>query len=96
MLSDSAKVEQMYDELAVNPATPLVEPENDAEMSKYIYPTLIILPIIIVIILVLFSSAEKIIKFLVTILALITCVAFYMKQQNINIVKFTNKQRSGY
>jgi hypothetical protein len=66
--------------------TPVIEPKN--EMSMYLYPTLIMLPLVISAILVLVSQAQIAIKIIVVILLIISIIAFNMNLKNIDIATY--------
>lgn len=57
-------------------------------LSVYLYPTMIILPIVIVVILVLASKAHIAIKIIVIILLIFVIFVYHLQQNNIDILKF--------
>lgn len=72
------------------PTQPLLDEETPPpnEYQKYVYPTLIVLPVVILVILVLASSAQIMIKVLVFALAIVSIITFYMKSEGITQLKY--------
>lgn len=93
-LTDAMVFESRYSEIlkeresvATPPIiTPVIEPKN--EMSRYLYPTLIMLPLVISAILILASQAQLVIKIITVILLIVSIVAFNMHLKNIDIAAY--------
>lgn len=62
---------------------------EDVDMlSKYMYPTMIILPIVIVVILILASKAHIAIKIITILLLIIVIFVYHLQQTNTDILKY--------
>lgn len=57
-------------------------------LSKYLYPTMIILPIVIVVILILASRAHLAIKIISIVLLVLVIVVYHLQQNNIDVLNF--------
>lgn len=70
--------------------------QDDAKMAAYLSPTLITIPLVVVLIIVLASTAQIAIKIFVLLLVIISLGAYYAERNNINLVKYvksTSKSR---
>lgn len=61
---------------------------NDDTLSKYMYPTMIILPIVIVVILILASKAHIAIKIISILLLILVIFVYHLQQTNTDILKY--------
>jgi hypothetical protein len=66
---------------------PQLETNNDT-LSKYMYPTMIILPIVIVVILILASKAHIAIKIISILLLILVIFVYHLQQTNTDILKY--------
>ena len=66
---------------------PQLEDNNDL-LSKYMYPTMIILPIVIVVILILASKAHIAIKIISILLLILVIFVYHLQQSNTDILKY--------
>lgn len=86
--SETLRIRDELDNVA--PTKPLLDEETPPtnEYQRYVYPTLIVLPVVILVILVLASSAQMIVKVLVFALAIVSIITFYMKSEGITQLKY--------
>lgn len=87
------KATEMFENAKRSLKTTTDIPENETNKSKYLYPSLVIIPIFISILIILASSAQLAIKIFAIILLLIALFAFYCLQKNINILQYFNKNK---
>lgn len=66
---------------------PQIEAQNEM-LSKYMYPTMIILPIVIVVILILASKAHIAIKIISILLLILVIFVYHLQQTNTDILKY--------
>lgn len=83
VILESRSFDQQYDNLMV--PEPVKEPMDH---SKYLMPTLIILPLVISAILVLASKAQWSIKIITTILIIISVIMYNLKSSNIDVTSY--------
>lgn len=101
IISDANNLQSQYDALtrenaagsSQSIASDSTNPNDYDKYSKYLYPTLIALPMVIVLILILASSAQMVIKIFAIIFILLSLFSFYAQQQNINILKYIKKNK---
>lgn len=97
IINDAVKLQNQYENIPgdgeIQQQNQLQEKANEFEKySKYLYPTLITLPLIIVLILIVASTAQMGIKIFAIILVLISLIAYYGYSQNINILQYIKKK----
>lgn len=67
----------------------LIESSNTEQaLSKYLYPTMIILPIVVTVILILASKAHIAIKIITIILLIMVIAVYHLQQNNIDLLKY--------
>jgi len=103
IISDAINLQSQYNNLErdnissrqslVSDDTTMPPPAGYDKYSKYLYPTLITLPIVIVLILILASSAQMVIKIFAVVFILLSLFSYYAQQQNINILKYIKKSK---
>lgn len=71
-----------------NDNVPRLQNNNQDTLSRYMYPTMIILPIVIVVVLLLASKAHIAIKIIGIILLLFVIVVYHLQQNNIDILSY--------
>lgn len=64
------------------------DPSNVDTLSKYLYPTMIILPIVVVVILILASKAHIAIKIISILLLILVIFVYHLQQTNTDILKY--------
>jgi ABC-type transport system involved in cytochrome bd biosynthesis fused ATPase/permease subunit len=74
-----------------NTAEPKIVEDIDM-LSKYMYPTMIILPIVVVVILILASKAHIAIKIITILLLVIVIFVYHLQQSNTDILKYIQTQ----
>jgi len=75
------------------PDTPIINSAsntNERNYSKYLSPTLITLPLVIVLIVVLASSAHIAVKIIALILVVISIGFYYAERNDINLIKYVS------
>lgn len=79
--------EQQHRQSATTGVPQLDNPQPDM-LAKYMYPTMIILPIVIVVILILASKAHIAIKIITILLLIFVIFVYHLQQTNTDILKY--------
>jgi len=60
---------------------------------RYLYPTMIFIPLVVIILLIIASSAQLALKIFIVILLIFVLVIYYIQQYNPNVMKYFNKNK---
>jgi Flp pilus assembly protein TadB len=91
----AAMKESYRNDNSVTDRIKLVEAAGTQEtLSKYLYPTMIILPIVVVVILILASKAHIAIKIITIILLVLVIAVYHLQQNNIDLLKYFSSNSS--
>jgi hypothetical protein len=93
VIDESRAFEKEYDNLMApqNNVTPTI---NETDHTKYVMPTLIILPLVISAILVLASQAQWSIKIIVTILIIISMIMYNLRNNNVDFGSYLKPKQT--
>ncbi|AJD20079.1 hypothetical protein TONV_019 [Tipula oleracea nudivirus] len=61
---------------------------------RYLYPTMIFIPLVVIILLIIASSAQLALKIFIVILLIFVLVIYYIQQYNPNVMKYFNKNKT--
>lgn len=95
-IQEARSFDQEYDNIMARTATTDTPPPtiDQPDHSKYVMPTLIILPLVISAILVLASQAQWSIKIIVTILIIVSMIMYNLRNNNVDFGSYLRPKQT--